>query len=177
MDACQDSWNDVNDGGRSEAESVGGGSRDPARGSSQAPGGPGTAGIGTARTVGTSESIWSHVFPEGPWGEDRLPSGMGIGFRNSSSAGAPAEGTECAHNFARAGCVLCPARSLPSRMFGERCAHLLNFHQPGPCWLSMGGGLSLTPLSKSTLLPPHSCTYTRAGLPSLPLGRKWLLLG
>lgn len=55
----------------------------------QGSGGPGTAGSIAVRTVGTSEPTWSPVFLEGLWGEDRLPSGMAIGFRNPSSAGAP----------------------------------------------------------------------------------------
>lgn len=63
------------DGGRSEAESVGGGSRDPARGSSQAPGDPGTAGISTARTVGTQS-------PSGP-----TSSLKGCGVRTGSHRG------------------------------------------------------------------------------------------
>lgn len=61
-------------------------------------------------------------------------------------------------------------------MFGEGCAHLLNFYQLGPCWLSCGGWTVLNPTFQGHPLRPHFLV-TRAGLPSPSQGERWLLSG
>lgn len=102
----------------------------------QSPSGPMSSWKGCGVRTGSHQG-WGLVFEtlalQGPHAPKRAESGHVI-----SGGDLLKFCIEGAANIA--GRMLCPAHNPPSeKVFGEGCAHLLNFHQSGSCWLSFLG--------------------------------------